>query len=546
MNLPPYRFYQKTARIVNSKQANVVLLHGNILDLFYEENSNKFVNLPDFLIRKIEKTDGIRVVYYKPGNSVSGDFELSKVIAKNVDNTVDVLKRMADIGRQNADSRIVFIIDNADVIFPAGDGDISRLSGPDRDAVMCLSDWISRPDFLASPINVILIAESATKIHHKIRKQPQIVDVNINNPSFEDRKYYLTQNKERILKLPEEEIDKIAAKTAGISIYALRQLVMDSSYDKSFDQPIVISDEQIETKISEYIRAEIGEDTVEFYQPKHGLADVIGASAIKKFLGEYFIPRVKNGKLSGAIVSGPIGAGKTFIFSAVAGELGIPVLVLKNLRSQWFGQTDVIFEKLKRVLETLDKAMIFVDEADTQGFGIGKDSHETERRLAGKMQSMMSDPALLGKIVWLLLTARPQLLNPDIRRPGRAGDLIIPVLDPKEDDLKEFVRWMAKPFMEPEEVEKNFEELEKITTKFSAASFSSLRNEAKDIGIKGWEAFRDLLLDSLPGDLESERQKQICYALLNTTKFSLLPKEFQDRNRIEEFRNQWRETVGLG
>ncbi len=40
----------------------------------------------------------------------------------------------------------------------------------------------------------------------------------------------------------------------------------------------------------------------------------------------------------------------------------MPVLVLKNIRSQWFGQTDVIFERLRRVLEALEKVVIFVDE----------------------------------------------------------------------------------------------------------------------------------------------------------------------------------------
>ena len=39
---------------------------------------------------------------------------------------------------------------------------------------------------------------------------------------------------------------------------------------------------------------------------------------------------------------------KTFVFEAVASELDLPVLVLKNIRSQWFGQTDVIFERVLR------------------------------------------------------------------------------------------------------------------------------------------------------------------------------------------------------
>ena len=41
-------------------------------------------------------------------------------------------------------------------------------------------------------------------------------------------------------------------------------------------------------------------------------------------------------------MGGAIGSGKTFIFEAVAAELDMVVLVLKNIRSQWYGQTDVL------------------------------------------------------------------------------------------------------------------------------------------------------------------------------------------------------------
>src|SRR5690606_34811156 len=110
--------------------------------------------------------------------------------------------------------------------------------------------------------------------------------------------------------------------------------------------------------------------------------------------------------LPGAAVAGPIGGGKTFIFEAVAAELNVPVLTLKNIRSQWYGQTDVLFERLRRVLHSLGRVVIFVDEADTQFGGVGAETHETERRLTGKIQQMMSDPQLRGKVTWLLMTAR--------------------------------------------------------------------------------------------------------------------------------------------
>ena len=72
-------------------------------------------------------------------------------------------------------------------------------------------------------------------------------------------------------------------------------------------------------------------------------------------------------------------------------------------------------------------------------------SHETERRLTGKIQAMMSDPRMKGRVFWLLMTARVHRLSPDIRRPGRVGDVIIPVLDPSEDDRRDFIQWLFGP-----------------------------------------------------------------------------------------------------
>ena len=166
---------------------------------------------------------------------------------------------------------------------------------------------------------------------------------------------------------------------------------------------------------------------------------------------EEILPRFQSSgpdALPGAAVSGPIGSGKTFIFEALAAELDMVVLTLKNIRSKWYGQTDVIFERLRRVLNALDKAMIFMDEADTQMGSVGPETHDTERRLTGKIQAMMSDPAMRGRIVWLLMTARIHLLSPDLRRPGRVGDLIIPVLDPQGEDRMEFINWMISPVLE--------------------------------------------------------------------------------------------------
>ncbi len=192
-----------------------------------------------------------------------------------------------------------------------------------------------------------------------------------------------------------QPVDTMSESTAGLSLHALRQLLLAADYTKQ-----AVDRGDVTQQVEQFIQSQLGDDVIEFKKPVHSLNDVIGFGKLKDFLATYLIPRMKlsdDRALPGAAIAGPIGGGKTFIFEAVAAELDMPVLVLKNIRSQWFGQTDVIFERLRRVLEALEKVVIFVDEADTQFGGVGEGAHETERRLTGKIQGMMSDPKLRGK-----------------------------------------------------------------------------------------------------------------------------------------------------
>jgi SpoVK/Ycf46/Vps4 family AAA+-type ATPase len=215
------------------------------------------------------------------------------------------------------------------------------------------------------------------------------------------------------------------------------------------------------------------------------------------------------------------------------------VLVLKNIRSQWFGQTDVIFERLRRVLLALSKVIIFVDEADTQFGGVGADTHETERRLTGKLQAMMSDSELRGRVAWLLVTARIHQLSPDIRRPGRVGDLIIPILDPEGTDREEFLRWTLKGSVAGELTAGQFQQLSQMTRSYSTAGFAALRSElkAKASQSKGPLPLDQVLAvvnDLLPPAIEETRRYQTLQALINCTRRSLLPNpEVKDEQRKE-------------
>ena len=161
----------------------------------------------------------------------------------------------------------------------------------------------------------------------------------------------------------------------------------------------------------------------------------------------------------------------------MAGELGLPVLELKKPAQQMVWGNRCHPRTLAPAITALDRVVIVVDEADTQFGGLGDNVHETERRLTGRIQQMMSDPALLGKVFWLLMTARIERLSPDLRRPGRAGDLVIPVFDPEGDDAEAFLKWTLGPELSANEA--ILSHCRQATKGYSAAAFAALSRELK-------------------------------------------------------------------
>mgnify|MGYP001554326065 CR=1 FL=1 len=582
-----YQFIKTAGRILNSRQSRSVILTGNIHDLYCLDD--EYVPLVEFITSKWNVSNRIVVVYelngpirfiknedrdtvrdawlkwrtghdantlaiekmLSPGKMKSELEQIRKAFDANMMSAVgnptvalELLRQLCLCSRASVAGKpllvedLIIVIEAADMLIP--EGEISRMSDADRHRISICRDWFSDPGFMNSDDVVVLLSESRSLVNHRIGQLPQILEVNIPSPDEDNRKHFITwfngqQPQDRKLKLWGSQ-QELARFTAGLSIHALMQLLKGSCYEK---RKLTLKD--VISKVETYIQSQLGEDVVEFKKPSHQLKDVIGFTDLKAFLNKELIPRFKSAgpdALPGAAVCGPIGGGKTFMFEAVAGELDMIVLVLKSIRSQWFGQTDVIFERLRRVLDALAKVLIFVDEADTQFGGVGPETHSTERRLTGKIQAMMSDPRLRGRVIWLLMTARIQLLSPDIRRPGRVGDLIIPILDPEGDDREAFVKWTVESVLKGKLTREQLDKLSELMADFSAATFASLRSELKakarmsdgDLDIAEIDAIVD---DRIPPAIGQTRRYQELQALVNCTRKSLLPKGVTAEDREE-------------
>jgi len=104
------------------------------------------------------------------------------------------------------------------------------------------------------------------------------------------------------------------------------------------------------------------------------------------------------------------------------------VVKLKNFRDRWVGSTEGNLEKIFRLLEALGRCIVFIDEAD-QALG-KRDSGSGDSGLSGRVYSMMakqmSDTRNRGKILWILASSRPDLIEIDLKRPGRI-DIKLPI-----------------------------------------------------------------------------------------------------------------------
>jgi hypothetical protein len=597
MSTPDYAFLKRIGGIINSGESRTLFVHGQIHDLFFAPevgDDGSYVPLVDFLLAKwgvlrskllvvYELNGPIRFLHPEDKTKMSeawlkwrsgvgaNDLAIKKMLAttsarvdfealgQNFDTTLakahdrpsvalEILRQMCVCSRTRRDMKpllkedLVIIVEGADMLLPQGE--IARLSDADRHRVAICRDWFSDPGFMGGDDAVVMFAESSNYVNRRVLNLPQVLKISVDAPDEKVRQHCVQwfQNTNKHAKGLSfwSTLEALGKLTAGLSVHALMQLLIAHSH-----QGKSITPEDVVLRVEEHIKNQLGEDVVEFKKPSHRLDQVVGYSDLKAFMHKELMPRFRSSgpdALSGAAVCGPIGAGKTFIFEAVAAELGMVVLVLKGIRSKWFGETDVLLERLGRMIGALDKVVIFVDEADTQFGGVGANTHDTERRLTGKIQAMMSDPRLRGNVIWLLMTARIHLLSPDIRRPGRVGDLIIPVLDPMGEDRNDFIRWMVDRVIAGELSEDDMEVLRKTSAGFSAASFASMRSELlahAHTGRLDLASIKRITDDHIPPAIEKTRRYQTLQALLNCTRRTLLP----DPKTDDATRQAWAEEI---
>lgn len=203
-------------------------------------------------------------------------------------------------------------------------------------------------------------------------------------------------------------IDELANRASGMNYRELRDFVTTLTNNAEHWT------EALADRRADIIRRESG-GLLEPKESQYGLEDVAGYQYITQEVNRR-LPRIRAGKadVAGILFNGPPGTGKSFYASALAKSGGVNMVVIRNLRGMYVGQSERNLEQIFEVARTLAPVMIFVDEID-QVFASRDRSMDTsggvEQRLLGRLLEFMDDKTNLGKVIWIAASNRPDLID---------------------------------------------------------------------------------------------------------------------------------------
>ena len=333
------------------------------------------------------------------------------------------LGNLRTLGNKEQPPQVAVILRDVDHFAPA-DG-----SGFEHGSITSmLRAWAGDAPFSDLPFTALLIADNLNDVEPLLASSPHVTRVRIPLPDAPalERALGILRTQSPKAFADGAHLGEIAGALAGVTVSSLENLVRIRHHER---KPLGDTDmARLKKELVERDSAGL----VEFIEPRRTLDDYHGQDALKTWLRQD-VALWRAGDLKalpmGYLLCGPVGTGKTFLVECLAGEAGVPVVKLKNFRDRWVGSSEGNLEKIFRLIRALGRCMVFIDEADQT---LGKrDSGSGDSGLSGRIYSMiaqeMSDSGNRGRVLWLLASSRPDLIEVDLKRPGRV-DVKVPLL----------------------------------------------------------------------------------------------------------------------
>ena len=413
------------------------ILFGNVHDRLAV--GERLVSLADFLEDTLLKGFGV-VLSYDLGSGLTiergGDIvdkwkgaELKQQMREPlqavqwIDRYLRYLGNLRSIGSSEKTPNVAVILRSVDHIVPADGAGFEHGS-----ITSMLRAWSCDSPFADLPFASLLIADNLNDVEPLIASAAQSVRTRVSLPDAQALQRALGILRKQSPKAfgADANLAQIAGMLTGVTVSSLESLTRIRHHE---NKPLADADL---AKLKKELVERDSAGLVEFIEPGRTLNDYHGQEALKAWLRQDIV-LWRAGDLKalpmGYLLCGPVGTGKTFLVECLAGEAGVPVVKLKNFRDRWVGSSEGNLEKIFRLIRALGRCMVFIDEADQT---LGKrDSGANDSGLSGRIYSMiaqeMSDSGNRGRVLWLLASSRPDLIEVDLKRPGRI-DVKVPLL----------------------------------------------------------------------------------------------------------------------
>lgn len=535
------------------------VLHGNVNDLYRAPGKNgedEYVGLVEFLSSHLfakwdlvlgyDLAQGLRpLAGDSPDRRKGMVAELSKrldpaSVSRDPAVLLPALHQMIETfltqGPNPGVKHLGLIFDHAQYLVP--EGDLATLT-PDQEAnLIRFLNWAQNPYFKRANVILCLIVEKLTEVNDRLVQNPHVATIPVPLPDRDARKAFCDQQARdgELAKLTDFSTDQLADLTNGLSLYNLEVILSRSQATGRR-----VDGDQFSTLKKELIEQQC-QGLLEFIEPKYDLSLLVGQEAIKERLRQDSA-LLRQGELAalpmGYLVCGPVGTGKSFLAECFAGTVGIPCVTLKNFRSKYVGETEGNLEQVLTVLRSLGPVVVVIDEADA-ALGTREASGDagTSSRVFGMIARQMGDTRYRGRILWMLLTSRPDLLPIDLKRQGRA-EVHLPLFYPTSP---EEVRGMLTAMSKKNKVSLANDALEGIPQKLEAglsgSDLESLLLSARRAALTGGrkavsrQDLENAFANFLPSTQGLEKEKQELAAVLECTELAFLPEPW--RKKVSE------------
>ena len=427
--------------LYEANAANQFIIYGNVSDrMLLPGPPAHFGALPDFLLEVLLCRFDV-VLSYDLGNGIRVEkgaelfskwpgLQESQKDWKTPRPAVETLTRYfrycANLTRLNQPAvQVGCIVKNANLLVPALQGGLDY----DLNALASLMrDWANDSLLANHSLATFLLTENLNDLHPLIATNPRVAQIKVDLPDagqLTDAFRLLSAAYPVALGELAADCSAAAEQLTGSTLGALESVVKTKQHRR---EKLVSGD------LSRIKKELVEKDTnglIEFVETQRTLNDICGLENIKVWLRQDIALWQKNdtGALpKGYLLCGPVGTGKTFLVECLAGEAGVPIVKMKNFRDKWVGSSEGNLEKIFRLIHALGRCYVFIDEAD-QALG-RRDGAGGDSGVGGRIYSMLAEEmgssTNRGRVIWVLASSRPDLIEVDLKRPGRV-DVKIPL-----------------------------------------------------------------------------------------------------------------------